>query len=263
MDLHLTGRVALVCGSSSGLGLSIAGALAGEGCRVALNGRDPGRLEEALTGVRAVATQPVAAFAADVSQPDQVTDLVERVRSELGAPDILVANAGGPPATTFAEADLTLWQQAVDLNLLSTITLCRATVPGMRERGWGRVICLTSVSAKQPIPNLILSSTARAGVLGFAKSLASEVAAEGVTVNVICPGYMRTDRVEELFESLASRRGTTSDEIVAGLVQEIPAGRIGEPEELAAAVAFLASNRAGYITGVALQVDGGYVRSIF
>jgi 3-oxoacyl-[acyl-carrier protein] reductase len=262
MDLKLEGRVGLVCGSSSGLGLAIATTLAEEGCRVALNGRDEKRLEHAVRTVRARGGADAAGFDADVSVPAEVETLIGRVAQQLGPVDILVCNAGGPPPTQFRDAPPQSWQEAISLNLLSTIHLCRAAVPGMRERHWGRVICLASVAGKQPLGNLILSTTARAGVLGFAKSLADEVAADGVTVNAVCPGYTRTERVEELLDELAARQARTRDEVARDVVLDIPAGRMGEPAELAAAVAFLASERAGYITGVALQVDGGFVRSI-
>jgi 3-oxoacyl-[acyl-carrier protein] reductase len=262
MDLELRGRVGLVCGSSSGLGFAIAAALAQEGCRVALNGRDRKRLDQAVSRLGGRTDAEVAGFDADVSLPTAAEALGDRVAQRLGPVDILVCNAGGPPPTQFADAPPQSWQEAISLNLLSTIHLCRAVVPGMRERGWGRVICLASVAGKQPLGHLILSTTARAGVLGFAKSLADEVAADGVTVNAVCPGYTRTERVEELLDDLATRQSGTREDVVRDLVRDIPMGRMGEPVELAAAVAFLASERASYITGVALQVDGGFVRSV-
>jgi len=229
---------------------------------VALNGRDEARLEPALKQVQGIAGDTAAAFAADVSVPAEVERLVRRVADELGAIDILVCNAGGPPPTSFAAAPADSWQEALELNLLSTINLCRAAVPGMRERKGGRVICIASVAAKQPLGSLILSTTARAGVLGFMKFLADEVAADGVTVNSVCPGYTRTERVEELLDELSAQRKLPRDEVERDVVRDIPAGRMGKPEELAAAVTFLASDRASYITGVALQVDGGFIRSI-
>ncbi len=229
---------------------------------MALNGRDEARLEPALKQVQGMAGDMAAAFAADVSVPAEVERLVRRVTDELGAIDILVCNAGGPPPTTFAAAPADSWQEALELNLLSTINLCRAAVPGMRERKGGRVICIASVAAKQPLGGLILSTTARAGVLGFMKVLADEVAADGVTVNSVCPGYTRTERVEELLDELSAQRKLPRDEVERDVVRDIPAGRMGKPEELAAAVTFLASDRASYITGVALQVDGGFIRSI-
>ena len=262
MDLLIRDRVALVGGSSSGLGLAIAGALANEGCRVVLNARDDARLQRAVARIKSQSARDVEGFAADVSNPDQAGGLVERVQHNFGGLDILVCNAGGPPSTGFAEAPAQSWQAALDLNLLSTINLCRAAVPLMRERKWGRIVCLTSVAAKEPLPGLILSTTARAGVLGFAKSLADEVAPYGITVNAVCPGYMQTERVDDLVRQRAEREGSRPDDILAALVARIPMRRMGRPEDLAAAVAFLASGRADYITGVALQVDGGYVRSI-
>ena len=262
MDLQLDERVALVCGSSSGLGFAVATALAEEGCRVALNGRDDARLAAAVEQVRRRARADVAGFRADVGVPGEATQLVDSVNRELGPVDILLCNAGGPPPVMFATASAESWQEALDLNLLSTINLCRAAVPGMRERRWGRVICLASVAAKQPLGNLMLSTVARAGVLGFAKALADQVAGEGITVNSVCPGYTRTERVRELLADLATQQERSPHEVEQAIVQDIPIGRMAEPAELAAAVAFLASERASYITGVALQVDGGFVRSI-
>ncbi len=262
MDLGIAGRVALVCGSSSGLGRAIAAAFVEAGCRVAINARTPATLAQAADALRRHATADVAAFPADVSVPAEATGLVERVQHELGGVDILICNAGGPPAAPFADVPAEQWQAALALNLLSTVHLCRTAVPIMRRRGWGRVVCLTSVAAKQPLPGLILSSTARAGVLGFAKSLADEVATAGITVNVVCPGYMRTGRVEDLAAARAAQSGRRIEDVLAGTIGNIPLGRMGEPEELAAAVAFLASEPARYITGAVLQVDGGFTRSV-
>ncbi len=172
-----------------------------------------------------------------------------------GRLDILFSNAGGPPAAPFKDQPADAWQRAIELNLLSTIHLARAAIPIMRKAKWGRVICLVSVAAKQPLPGLILSTTARAGVLGFAKALADEVAMDGITVNSICPGFIATERVEELTK--------TKPEMMKQMRAQIPLGRIGNPSELAAAVTFLASEPASYITGAVLQVDGGFTRSIF
>ena len=237
MDLGLSGRVALVCGSTRGIGRAVAKALADEGARVAINGRTN------------------APFPADVSVPEQATALVHRVAEEFGRLDVLFCNAGGPPAAPFKDQPAEAWQRAIELNLLSTIHLARAAVPIMRKAQWGRIICLVSVAAKQPLPGLILSTTARAGVLGFAKALADEVATDGITVNSICPGFIATERVEELTK--------TKPEMMKQMLAQIPIGRIGTPGELAAAVAFLASERASYISGAVLQVDGGFTRSIF
>lgn len=262
MDLGLRGRVALVGGSSKGLGRAIATVLAREGCRIALNGRHKDRLAGAVQYVKEFSTHDVEGFVADLSVPKQVGTLVEGVRERFGSVDVLVCNAGGPPPVSFEDAASESWQDAIDLSLRSTIELCRHAVPLMRQRQWGRVICVTSVAAKQPMAGLILSTTARAGVLGFAKSLADQLAPDGITVNSVCPGWMHTERVDQLVADRATREGDDAQAVVSQLTAEIPVGRMGEPDELAAAVAFLASEPAGYITGVALQVDGGFIRSI-
>jgi len=238
MDLGLSKRVALVCGSTRGIGRAVAKALADEGANVAINGRNA-----------------PAPFPADVSVPAEAERLVRDVAKQFGRLDILFCNAGGPPAAPFKDQPAEAWQRAIELNLLSTIHLARAAVPIMRKAQWGRIICLVSVAAKQPLPGLILSTTARAGVLGFAKALADEVAADGITVNSVCPGFIATERVEELTR--------TKPEMMKQMLAQIPVGRIGNPSELAATVAFLASESASYITGAVLQVDGGFTRPTF
>jgi 3-oxoacyl-[acyl-carrier protein] reductase len=262
VDLGIADRTALVCGSSSGLGLAAAQLLATEGCRVALNGRDPERLRKAVETLQSEHPGRIEGLRADVSVPAEAEGLVRRAAERFGAVDILVCNAAGPPAAPFTALPAGTWRRALELNLLSTMHLCAAAVRPMQARRWGRIICITSIAAKQPLAGLILSTTARAGVLGFAKSLADEVAASGVTVNVVCPGYMRTERLEDLAAQRAARGGGKAADELAAMVQRVPAERIGEPAELAAAIAFLASQRAAYITGVALQVDGGFLRSI-
>jgi len=262
MDLQLAEKVALVTGSSSGLGFAIAATLAAEGCAVAINGRDHRRLTVAVQELRSKVSGEVEGFPADVSIVAEAEALVRRVHERFGRLDVLVCNAGGPPSTRFANTLEAQWQEALDLNLLSTVGLCRAAVPLLSARGSGRIICLTSVAAKEPLPGLILSTTARSGVLGFCKALADEVASDGITVNAVCPGYMRTERVQDLIAERAEHERRNPDEVLVELVGRIPMRRIGEPAELAATVAFLASHQAGYITGVAMQIDGGYIRSI-
>jgi 3-oxoacyl-[acyl-carrier protein] reductase len=262
MDLGLAGRVALVCGSTKGIGRGVAKALAQEGARVALNGRHESAVDQAARQLAAETGQTVSPFVADVGIEAQAAALVTRVHHELGRLDVLFCNASGPPAAAFSQQTAEAFHRAIELNLLSTVHLARAAVPLMRKLQWGRIICLTSVAAKQPLPGLILSTTARAGVLGFSKALADEVAAEGITVNVVCPGFIATERITELAETRAKREQRASQEIMREMVAEIPLGRMGRTEELAAAVAFLASERASYITGAVLQVDGGFTRSI-
>ena len=263
MDPGLAGRVALVCGSTKGLGRAVAKLLAQEGARVAVNGRHDDSVQHVARELASETGQSVLPFVADVGVPAQAEGLVERVHHELGRLDVLFCNASGPPAAPFSHQTGEAFHRAVELNLLSTIHLARAAVPIMRKLQWGRIICLASVAAKQPLPGLILSTTARAGVLGFAKALADEVAAEGITVNVVCPGFIATERITELTETRAKREQRGSQEVMREMVAGIPLGRMGRTDELAASVAFLASERASYITGTALQVDGGFTRSIF
>ncbi|MBW8839816.1 MAG: SDR family oxidoreductase [Gemmatimonadetes bacterium] len=239
MNLGLEGRVALVCGGTRGIGHAVASTLTEEGAQVAVNGRDP----------------KTAPFPADVTVPAEAERLVQDVARKFGRLDILFCNAGGPPASTFKDLPADAWAKAIELNLLSTIHLARAAVPIMTKAKWGRVVCLVSVAALQPLPGLILSSTARAGVLGFAKALSDEVAKDGITVNSICPGFIATERIEELSKA--------RPDMIKQRMAETPMGRIGTPAELAAAVVFLASEPASYITGAVLQVDGGFTRSIF
>ncbi len=263
MDLGLKGRVALVTAASRGLGKAIAYELAREGADVAICARGKEQLKRTAKEIARDTGTRVLAVAADVTVTREVLELIDAVVKRFGRLDVLVNNAGGPPpgpSLTFSDED---WRRAVELNLLSAVRLTRAAVRHMQANGWGRIINLTSVSVKQPIADLVLSNAARTGVIGFAKTLALELAPEGITVNSVCPGFTRTERVLELAQARAEREGVAVEEVLAGYERQIPAGRMGQPEELAALVAFLASERAAYITGVAIQVDGGYVRGLF
>ena len=205
----------------------------------------------------------VKALVADVTDRNQVSKLAKNVVEELGAVEILVCNAGGPPPGMAAEFTLDDYQEALELSLLSTVNLCYEVIPLMKKQKWGRIINMVSISAKQPIDTLILSNTARAGVLGFSKSLSNQLAPYGITVNSVCPGYTKTERVENLAKSFEKKgKGATKD-FYSNIENDIPLGRLGRPEEIAQAVAFLSSEGAGYITGVALQVDGGYIKALF
>ena len=261
MDLQLQGRVALVCGGSSGLGYAVAEGLLAEGARVVINGRDARRLQQAVAQLGGK-TRTVSGIAADLSHAAECEALVTRVHAESGGPDIVLCNAGGPPPGAFETHGPEAWQRALELSLLSTIHLARAAVPHMRARRWGRILCLASVAARQPSQSLILSTTARAGVLGFAKALSDEVAAEGITVNVLCPGYFATERLRQLAQARGAAQGKSPDVILSEMGRTLPIGRIGTPAEFAATVIFLASEPARYITGTVLSVDGGLTRAI-
>ncbi len=241
LDLGIHGRRALVAASSAGLGLATAQALHAAGCAVAISGRDQRRLAAAAT------TMPGChAIVADVATPAGATALVEDATSRLGGVDILVTNAGGPPAGTFASTPIDAYPAALELNLLSVVAMCKAAVPAMQAQGWGRVVAITSVAVRQPIAHLILSNTARAGVTGFLKTLALEVAADGVTVNSVQPGLHATDRLCQLYED-------STDEVAAG----IPVRRLGDPADFGRVVAFICSVHARFLTGAAVPVDGG------
>lgn len=261
MDLGLKDKVALVAGSSRGLGRAIAEELAAEGANLVLCARGEGALREARAAVEQLGVRAVS-VAADLADPEHVERVVTAAQREFGRVDILVTNAGGPPAGPFESHGPEAWQSAVRLNLESALNLTRAVLPGMKERRWGRILHVTSIAVKQPVDGLILSNSVRAAVTGFARTLANEVAPWGITVNCLLPGYTRTDRLEELAQRNAESRGTTPEEARAQWEREIPMGRLGEPREFAALAAFLASERASYITGTSVQVDGGWVRSL-
>lgn len=263
MDLGLKGRTAIVGGSSRGIGRGIAWELAAEGADVVLCGRDVGALEAARQDLGRASDARIEAVPADTSEREGVARVIEAALTAFGQVDILVTNTGGPPAGRFEDLSEEDWQQAVRQLLESVVRFARGVLPGMRERGWGRIINVTSVAVKQPIDGLMLSNSIRAGVTGFARTLANEVAPHGITVNNVLPGYTRTERLIELAEHLASSGAAESMEAVFGRwEEEIPAGRLADPGELGALVAFLASERAGYITGTSIAVDGGWTRGL-
>ena len=246
MDLGLDDKVALVAGGSSGLGLAVAHELAAEGARVSLGARDPERL---ATAVEQLPGSGHTSFVVDVLDPEAVQAWIDHTVATCGVISIVLANAGGPPPGTATQFGLDEYRAAVELNLLSQIGLVQAALPHLQAAGWGRVLFVTSQYVKQPNPHLALSNTARVGVVGYAKSLVADLGAGDITVNVLAPGAHDTPRLRQLQGGEPSAEG-------------IPLGRVGQPEEFAAAAAFLASERAGYITGVVLQVDGGSVRSL-
>ena len=263
MDLGLKDKVALVAAGSRGLGRAVAEELAAEGASLVLCARDVNTLTETAAAIADASGAHVLAVPADVTNVDSINKLVEAGSDRFGRIDILVTNAGGPPAGTFDQITREQWDEALRLTLFSAIELARAVLPGMRERRWGRILNITSIAVKQPVENLMLSNSLRAGLTGFARTLANEVAAEGITVNNILPGYTRTERLDELATMMAEKQGISASEFRGVWEKEIPMGRLGEPREFAALAAFLVSERASYITGTSIQVDGGWIRSLF
>ena len=263
METNLARKVALVCAASKGLGKAAALSLAAEGARVAICARHSGTLEAAAAEIRSATAAEVLPIAADISRSEDIDRLIEAVVRAWGGIDVLVTNTGGPPPGTFDGLSDEDWRAAFDLLLMSVVRLCRAAVPAMRRRGGGRIINITSISARQPIEGLMLSNSLRPAVHGFSKTLAGELAGENIQVNCVAPGYTRTERVIEVTDDAARRAGGTREEAEQRLVSGIPARRLGEPDELASLITFLASDRATYITGATIAVDGGYIRSLF
>ncbi len=262
MDLGLKGKAAIVCGASRGIGKAIATGLAAEGARVALCARTAEVLEKTAAEIRQATGAEVLAVRADLTKPADVTALVEATVERFGGVQILVNNAGGPPGGLFTDLTDDKWQAAFELNFLSVVRCIRLSVPHMKRAGGGRIINLESSSVKQPVENLILSNALRSGVMGLAKTLADELAPYNITVNNVLPGRIQTDRFVEVAGLRVKRLGLPPEKAVEVAVADIPLGRLGRPEEVAHVVVFLASERAAYLTGVSIQVDGGLVRSI-
>ena len=262
MDLGIAGKVALVAGASKGLGRAVARGLALEGARVAMCARDGGALQETADAIAKETGAEVWCRPADLSDAAEARRFVQEAAAGFGTVHILVNNAGGPPSGSFMDFGDERWEAAFQLNLMSAIRLAREAIPFMRKQGWGRIINMTSVAVKQPLEGLILSNSVRAGLIGFAKTLSDEVAGDNILVNNVCPGYTLTDRVRALAAALAAKQGTTLEEVIRGWESTIPLGRLGTPEEFADLVVFLASERASYITGATIQIDGGYFRGL-
>ena len=262
MNLGLQGKVALVAAASRGLGRAVAEELAAEGALLVLCSRQAEAINQTAREIARATSAEILALACDVSRADEVARLVQAGIGRFGRIDILVTNAGGPPAGPFESFDGAAWEAATRLTLFSAIELTRQVLPGMKERGWGRILNITSIAVKQPVDNLVLSNSLRAAVTGLARTLANEVAPYGITVNNIMPGYTRTERVEELAAMMAAKQGITAADFVARWEQEIPLRRLGEPKEFAALAAFLVSERASYMTGTSIPVDGGWIRGL-
>lgn len=258
MELGLRGKVSIVAASSKGLGRAVATGLAREGALVTINGRDPETLAATGRAIRAETGGDVIELVGDMTNPADIERLVAETARRRGFIDALVCNAGGPPAGTFTSfPDDQPWLDAINLNLMSTVRLCRATIPYLESRGGGSITNIVSISVKQPINYLVLSNTARTAVIGMAKSLATELAPKNIRVNNVCPGLHRTDRVVKLNAARAAKAGKSADEIQTEDEAQIPMGRMGRPEEFANVCVFLASPAASYVTGATIQVDGG------
>ena len=262
MDLGIRDRVAVVCGASAGIGRAAAAALAREGCRVALVSRVEERVREAAERVALESGARTLAIAADVRDAGAAGEIETRTREALGAAQILVTNAGGPPPGGFDEVDEPEWDEAFRLTLLSAARLARAFLPGMRAAHWGRIVNVASLSVKEPIDGLVLSNTMRAGVAALSKTLANEAGRDGVLVATVCPGYTDTERLSELSDRIAAREGISTEAVRARWAAAAPVGRLGRPEEIGDVIAFLASERASFVTGVVLAVDGGRTRGL-
>jgi 3-oxoacyl-[acyl-carrier protein] reductase len=262
MDLGLRGRVAIVAAASKGLGRAVAEELAREGADVAICARSAADLESAAERIRAAGGRDVFCEALDVGDPAGVSHFVSAVEQRFGRLDICITNTGGPPSKLFMATTQEDWRTWTDQLLMSTVYFAKEALPRMQKNHWGRFVTITSYSVKQPVEGLLLSNSLRAGVTGMVKTLANEFGAHGITVNNICPGYTRTDRLDDLARMMAERTGATTEAVFDGWKKLIPAGRLGRPEEFAAVVAFLVSERASYVNGVSLTVDGGTTRSL-
>jgi 3-oxoacyl-[acyl-carrier protein] reductase len=262
MDLGLRGRVAIVAAASKGLGRAVAEELAREGAEIAICARTAADLEKAAAQIRAAGGREAFWKAVDVGKAEEVALFVGDVEKRFGRVDICVTNTGGPPSKLFSATTNEDWRIWTDQLLMSTVYFAQKTLPRMQKNKWGRFLTITSYSVKQPVEGLLLSNSLRAGVTGLVRTLANEYAAHGITVNNVCPGYTRTDRLDDLAGMMAARTGATPEEVFAGWKKLIPAGRLGRPDEFAAVVAFLASEKASYVNGVSLTIDGGTTRSL-
>ena len=262
MELGINGKIALVTAASRGLGRGCAEQLAAEKCRVAICSRDEATAKQAAEEISTKNGTEVVGFGADVSRVEDISRLLEAVKQSLGDPEILVTNAGGPPPGTFASTALEEYEKALNLNLMSAVHLIHGVTPAMKTNVWGRIIAITSISVKQPIGNLLLSNMARAGLTGFLKTIATELAAAGITVNALLPGTHKTSRIDQLAKHRADQENKSPEEVIRDMMSANPSNTIGDPSDFGAAAAFLASVQARYITGQNLLVDGGNYKGL-
>ena len=265
MDLNLKDKNAIVCASSQGLGKAAAIDLAMEGVNLAICSRDQEKIDRAKEEILMKTDQKIKIFSLEVNldSEEEINEFYKEVESNLGSVDILVNNTGGPPPRTFEQISDDDWQNAFNSTMMSAVRLSRAVIPNMKKNNWGRIINISSVSVKTPVNGLFLSNSLRMGVLGWAKALADELAMYGVTVNTVCPGYTKTERVEAILDSQSSTSGKSKEDIEKAIADNIPMKRVGEPEDLAGLITFLASEKANYMTGLAVQVDGGSARTFY
>lgn len=262
MDSGLKNRVAIVAASSQGIGLATAQAFAAEGCRVAMCARNAQKLEAAAKAIHERYDVEVMSRAFDVTDATAVHDFVAEVAQKFGSVDVCMTNAGGPPAKGFLAATVEEWRKAIDANFLSIVYFAREVIPYMQRKKWGRIITLTSVSTKQPVPDLVLSNAVRAAVVGLVKSLANEFGKDGILVNNVGPGFTATDRLKELAKARSAAQGKSEEEIFASWANDSALKRVGEPREVADTIVWLASDRASYITGQTILVDGGAYKGL-
>ena len=265
MNLNLKNKNAIICASSQGLGKAAALDLAEEGVNLAICSRDQDKINKVKEEIhQKIGTEiKVIALQVDLDSPDEIQAFYKQVENDLGSVDILVNNNGGPPPSTFEQLSDDDWQKAFNSTMMSCLRLSKLVIPNMKKNGWGRIINISSVSVKTPVNGLFLSNSLRMGVLGWAKALSDELAPHGITVNTVCPGYTRTERVEAILEMQSNSSGQEKEDIEKSIAENIPMKRVGEAEDLAGLITFLASEKADYMTGLAIQVDGGSARTFY
>ena len=265
MNLNLNNKNAIVCASSQGLGKAAALDLAEEGVNLAICSRDQDKINKVKEEIHQKINSEIKVIAlqVDLDSPDEIQAFYKQVENDLGSVDILVNNNGGPPPSTFEQLSDDDWQKAFNSTMMSCLRLSKLVIPNMKKNGWGRIINISSVSVKTPVNGLFLSNSLRMGVLGWSKALSDELAPHGITVNTVCPGYTRTERVEAILETQSNSSGLKKEEIEKSIAENIPMKRVGEAEDLASLITFLASEKADYMTGLAIQVDGGSARTFY